>query len=64
MSVEMQLTSLALLNMVSSLVEGCALPAFNMQGVAGYRFPREQIEALIKPSVTNSEKKRKHTTKA
>ncbi len=38
-------------NTIRRLVERGTLPAFKIQGVAGYRFQREQVEALIQSVV-------------
>jgi excisionase family DNA binding protein len=51
-------------NTVRRLVERGTLPAFKIQGVAGYRFQREQVEALIQLVVVGPEKKQKHREKA
>ncbi len=50
-------------NTIRRLVERGTLPAFKIQGVAGYRFQREQVEALIQPVVVGPEKKQKHREK-
>ncbi len=47
-------------NTVRRLVERGSLPAFKIEGVAGYRFQREELEALIHPVVIKPEKEQEH----
>lgn len=50
-------------NTVKKLIREGALPAYTIQGIAGYRLKRHDVEALLQPVVVNTPKKPKRSQK-
>ncbi|MBI5848516.1 MAG: helix-turn-helix domain-containing protein [Nitrospirae bacterium] len=50
-------------NTLKKLIREGTLPAYTIQGVAGYRLKRQDVEALLQPVVVHTPKKQKRNRK-